>query len=46
MHYEDFHDLYSSANMLCDTIMAYELHRVCGTHEGEEICIQAFGGET
>jgi len=43
---EYFQDLYSSANMLSDKIMAYELDRVCGMHEGEEKCIQAFGEET
>jgi len=43
MHNEYFHDLYSSAKMLSDKIMAYLLDRVCGMHEGEEKCIQAFG---
>jgi hypothetical protein len=33
MHNEYFHDLYSSANMLSDKIMAYELDRVCGMRE-------------
>jgi hypothetical protein len=46
MHNEDFHDLYSSANMLGDKIMTFELGRVCGMHEGEQICVEAFGGET
>jgi len=46
MHNEYFQDLYSSANMLSDKIMAHELNRVCGMHEGEEKCTQAFGEET
>lgn len=46
MHNEYFQDLYSSANMLSDKIMAYGLDRVCRMHEGEEKCIQAFGEET
>jgi hypothetical protein len=45
MHNEYFHDLYSSAKMLSDKIMAYELDRVCDMYEGEEKCIQAFGEE-
>jgi len=46
MHNEYFHDLYSSVKKLSDNIMAYELDRVCGIHEGEEKCIQAFGEDT
>jgi hypothetical protein len=33
MHNKYFHDLHSSANMLSDKIMAYDLDRVYDMHE-------------
>ena len=41
LHNEELHDIYASPNILKN-----EMGGVCNMYEGEERCIQGFGGET
>jgi hypothetical protein len=46
LHNEGLKDLYCSPNSVGGQIQKNEKGGACNTHEGEERCIQGFGGET
>jgi hypothetical protein len=43
---KELYALYSSRNIVGDQVKKTEMRRTCGTHGGEERCIQGFSGET
>ena len=43
---EQFHDLYSSPNVIFDQVKEDAICQACGIYEGAEKCTQTFGWET
>jgi hypothetical protein len=44
LHNEEPHDIIFTKYYLGDYVKEYQMGGVCGTFEGEGICIESFGG--